>query len=89
MKEISKAAVLSQIYTNHSVMATYNKSSNANVHNSHIMTHRSETSLQLLYTTTNVRPTTDLLAGNNEFPPYDLECKYDICSGIVKRNVMQ
>ena len=28
-------------------------------------------------------PTTDLLAGNNEFQPFSLECKYAICSGIV------
>ena len=27
--------------------------------------------------------TTDFLAGNCEFQPYDLECKYAICSGIV------
>ena len=26
---------------------------------------------------------TDLLAVNNEFQPYDLKCKYVICSGIV------
>ena len=26
---------------------------------------------------------TNLLAGNNEFQRYDLECKYAICSGTV------
>ena len=31
----------------------------------------------------NKRPTTNLLAGNNEFQPYSLESKYAICSGIV------
>ena len=26
---------------------------------------------------------TDVLAVNNEFQPYDVKCKYAICSGIV------
>ena len=37
------------------------------------------------FTCNKKRPrTTDLLAGKNEFHPYDLECKYANCSGIVK-----
>ena len=27
--------------------------------------------------------TADLPTGSNEFQPFDLECKYAICSGIV------
>ena len=29
------------------------------------------------------QPTTDLFADNTEFQPYNVECKYTICSGIV------